>query len=224
MDEKNMPVKSFCSWSGGKDSCLALYKAMKQGYEAVCLLCMMIETGDRSRSHGISGRLLDAQSEALGIPMVRKSATWADYEKTFLSALAEFKNKGIECGIFGDMDVQAHLDWVANTCRTVGLQYFEPLWQCDRAKAVAEFIDTGFKAIIVSCNTGKMGEKYLGREISTALTNELVSTGVDAAGENGEYHTFVYDGPLFNNRIKFTPKEVKMKDGYAFLELVLKTA
>lgn len=210
---------SFCSWSGGKDSCLALHKALNEGYDARYLLAMMSEKGDGSRSHGIPARLLLEQSAKMNIEMIQRRASWEDYEGVFLHTLKNLNDKGIEYGIFGDIDTQDHLDWVVRVCKTAGMRYLEPLWKYDRTDVLKEFLDAGFRAIIVSCDGNKMGESYLGKELTMELADELASINVDAAGENGEYHTFVYDGPIFRERIEFTTKSIRRNNGYLFLEI-----
>jgi len=214
-----MPKLSLCSWSGGKDSCLALYKAIKQGYEVKYLLTMMSEKGNGSRSHGIHSGLLREQAEKLNMEMIQRRASWKDYEREFLGVLGELKRKGVECGVFGDIDTQEHLDWVERVCKTAGMQYLEPLWRCDRTNVLREFIDAGFRAIIVSCDGNRMGEAYLGRELTLGLAAELHSINVDAAGEYGEYHSFVYDGPIFRERIDFKAGNVRRNNNYLFLEM-----
>ncbi len=214
-----MTITSFCSWSGGKDSCLALYRAINEGCEVKRLLTMMCDDREGSRSHGLPPALVEAQSRALGIPLVTRRASWEAYEEQFLDALAQLRGEGIIHGVFGDIDMQDHLDWVAGTCRRAGMTFTEPLWQNERARVVREFADAGFRAVIVSCDAAKVGPSYLGRDLTSALAEELSSKGVDAAGENGEYHTFVYDGPLFSERVDFTPKGITGREGYLFLEL-----
>jgi len=214
-----MVKPSFCSWSGGKDSCLALYKAITQGYTVKYLLTMMAENGKNSRSHGLSGGLLFKQAESLKIKMVQQRSSWENYENVFISTVNNLKEHKIKHGIFGDIDTQAHLDWVIKICHITNIKYFEPLWKYQRENVIKEFLDAGFKGIIVACDVNKMGKNFLGREITTGLVNELYSLGIDAAGENGEYHTFVYDGPLFNGSIDFIKKEIIVRENYAFLEL-----
>jgi diphthine-ammonia ligase len=149
----------------------------------------------------------------------RQHSSWENYEYVFTSALENFKKQHIEYGVFGDIDTQAHLDWVDKICNTTGMKYLEPLWKCKRENVINEFLDAGFKGVIVACDANKMGKNFLGREITPGLVNELYSLGVDAAGEIGEYHTFVYDGPLFNVSINFIKKDIVVHGNYAFLDL-----
>lgn len=104
-------MRAFFSWSGGKDSMFALHRALDAGFRVEALLAMFDETGERSRSHAIPAALMQAQADALGIPLVMRSASWADYEAVFTEQLREFASRGVTHGLFGDIDLQAHRDW-----------------------------------------------------------------------------------------------------------------
>ncbi len=213
-------MKAFCSWSGGKDSAFALYEAKKSGIETTTLLTMMAAepgAGGRSRSHGLSEAILRRQSEAMGLTHELRAATWADYESVFSSALAGFKEAGIECGVFGDIDVEDHRRWVERVCGAAGLEWREPLWGRERTKLVWDALAAGFRALIDSCDAVTLGEKVLGREIAPGLLRELEERGVDAAGENGEYHTFAFAGPLFLRPLEYAIGDVREHGGYLFL-------
>jgi diphthine-ammonia ligase len=215
-------IAAFCSWSGGKDSALALHKAGRAGIETTTLLTMMSaepEAAGRSRSHGLPEAVLRRQSESLGLAHEFRRASWSDYEAVFSAALADFKRAGLECGVFGDIDVDDHRLWVERVCAAAGLEYREPLWQMDRMQVIWESLAAGFRSIIVSCDREKLGEKYLGRELTPGLAREMAAKGVDAAGENGEYHTFVYDGPGFAHPVEFLTKDIAEHGGYLFLAL-----
>ena len=214
-----MAIPSFCSWSGGKDSALALHKAGRDGYSASVLLTMMAQEGGRSRSHGLPRKLLEKQSRSMGLDHVFGLATWAGYEGEFKRVVGGLKEQGIEAGIFGDIDLQEHLDWIRRICGECGVRRREPLWHYDRRRVVEEFLSAGFRALIVSCDKEKMGEEYLGQELSLALADRLTAMGVDAAGENGEFHTFVFDGPLFKEKVDFHITGSAEHGGYLFLTM-----
>lgn len=209
----------FCSWSGGKDSCLALYKALEEGGKPVYLLNMMAEVGLRSRSHGLSFSVIEKQSEMLEIPLIAKSASWNEYEKEFVEITRQFKEKGVEVGVFGDIDLQPHLDWINKICVKVNITPFLPLWKRNRRELVEEFINLGFKAKIVSIKEEKMDKKYLGMNLSIDLIGEFESIGVDPAGEEGEFHTVVTDGPIFSAPIVLYHGDQSFHDGYWFLDV-----
>jgi diphthine-ammonia ligase len=207
----------FCSWSGGKDSCLSLYRALKAGYSCTSLFTMIDETGKHSRSHGLFPEALKAQAAAMEIPLRTATASWSNYEAQFKEQAAKFRSDNVLHGVFGDIDLEPHREWVERVCRESGITAHLPLWKGVRRTLIQEFIDAGFKALIVVVNTKKMPDRFLGRLIDTALVNELEAIGVDACGENGEFHTFVFDGPLFKNCLRVITGKAVNKDEYVFL-------
>ncbi len=209
----------FCSWSGGKDSSLSLYHAIKMGGRPRYLLNMLREDGKRSRSHGISFDSLQKQTKALGIPLVTRSTSWDDYEANFISALQEFQKEGIEVGIFGDIDIDEHREWVERVCSYANIKPFLPLWKRSRKELLGELLDLGFKATIIVIKEDKLDKNFLGKTLNKEVIAELETTGIDLSGEIGEYHTIVTDGPTFSYPINLEKKEKKFKDGYWFLDI-----
>lgn len=206
-----------CSWSGGKDSCFALMNAMSGGYKPVVLLNMMNENGKISRSHGLPHVILDRQARAMNLPIIKVPATWNDYEKKYIDALQDITREyHLEAAIFGDIDLQPHREWEEKVCGAAGIQAVLPLWGKNRKGLVYEMIDREIHAIIVSCNT-MMGEKFLGQRITKELVNELEKMGIDACGENGEYHTAVINCPLFSDKIKLPAFDKVTHKEYCFL-------
>jgi len=210
---------SFCSWSGGKDSCLSLYHAIQQGYKVQVLLSMLTEDGKYSRSHGLKKELLLAQALALGIPIEFSSAAWDQYEASFLAKLRSFREQNFEAGIFGDIDIAEHRQWVEKVCQEVGMAAILPLWIKGRRSLLTEFIMLGFRAVIVAVKSELLDESWLGRVLDLTMLEEFQRLGMDASGENGEYHTFVSDGPLFRNQVIYQAGSILKRDGYSFLEL-----
>jgi len=211
----------FCSWSGGKDSCLALYHAINNGGMAKYLLTMLTEDGSRTRSHGLSENVIKAQAASLGIPLVVGCSSWDDYEKVFVSAIREFKQGGIEYGVFGDIDLDEHLQWVERICSSVHLQAYEPLWKRSRIDLLEEFLDLGFRATIVSVKKSVLDKSFLGCSLSREMVALLQKTGVDPSGEKGEYHTVVTDGPIFSAPINLVTKGIITRNDYNFIDLGL---
>lgn len=216
------PGKAFVSWSGGKDSALACYRAMRNGgVEVAHLLNMLSEDGTHSRSHRLSRAVLQAQSQAMGLALTLGSATWQGYEAEFKKILAELRTGGVSAGVFGDIDVQPHRDWVERVCGESGMNAVLPLWGGSRRSLVDEFIALGFKAVIVTVQLDRMGEEWLGRELDARFVEDMRRLpDVDLCGENGEYHTFVYDGPLFTRPVAFTRGEKLRNGNHAFLDIV----
>src|SRR5665811_1814487 len=140
----------FCSWSGGKDAYLAFARAVAAGGRPEALVCMLHEDGDRSRGHGLPVALLEAQAEALGIPLVTAATTWDDYEATFVGILHELRRQGVEAGVFGDIDLEGHRVWVEEVCEVAGLSCHLPLWQEPRRRLIGELLAGGVRATTVA--------------------------------------------------------------------------
>jgi len=206
----------FCSWSGGKDSCLSLYYAIQEGGIPDRLITMLTENKKRSRAHGLSLDLLKSQSMSLNIPLTTFSTSWKDCENNFLSVLKDIKKDGIKVGVFGDLDLEEHRDWVKNICNRSGLKAYHPLWKKPKRKVLEEFVDAGFKAIIIVVKDGVLDKKYLGKVIDKNLIKEFGKIGIDPAGENGEYHSVVTGGPIFNNEIDYELEEQFYDNGCWF--------
>ena len=218
MNEKK-DVKVAAAWSGGKDSCFACYKAMKEGYELAQLLIMMCSEQE-SNFHMISAELLDAQSHSLGIPILKQVTAPKTYEENFTKALLQMKAKGIEGLVTGDVyDVALHeAGWLDRICAKVGLEPVRPLWHRNTAQIMDEFVDAGFKATVVRTKNEVLGVEWLGREVNQQFLDELPAN-VDPCGENGEFHTFVTDGPNFKSRIEVLGTETTTLNGYGRLEI-----
>ena len=209
----------FCSWSGGKDSCLALYHALQSHGIPKALLTMFTEDGERSRSHGLRTSVVQQQSHALGIPLVARSASWDDYEQIFTSALIDFKQQKIGAGVFGDIDLDPHLEWVERVCSSVAIEVYEPLWKRAREDLLEEFIHLGFTAKIVAIKQDILDVSFLGRMLDRQVILDLKNAGIDASGEEGEYHTLVTDGPLMSSPIRIESKGWVVRNGYCFLDI-----
>jgi uncharacterized protein (TIGR00290 family) len=205
------------SWSGGKDSCLACYKALQKGLE-VSYLLNFIHEDKRCMSHGVSSKLIAIQSEAIGIPLIQREVTWDTYEEEFKKAAKDLMEMGVDGIVFGDIDIIDHLDWVVRVCNDVGILYMEPLWRLNREQILNELINAGFEAIVVSAKADVFGGEWLGRRIDKAFIRDAlelsVTRGLDICGEFGEYHTLVVDGPIFKKRIKIHDYRKILREDY----------
>jgi uncharacterized protein (TIGR00290 family) len=210
-------ARVFVSWSGGKDSCLACYKAMCEGHEVSYLLNMVDKENGRSRSHGVDVRLISAQAEAMSVPILQIPTSWERYEADFKSAASKLKGFGIEAGVFGDINLTEHRGWTERVCKEIGIEPLLPLWGNDAEDLLLEFIDAGFKAIVVAAEADLGG--ILGEEVDIDLVDELKKRKIDPCGENGEFHTFVIDGPIFKKRIDVTETHRVLRDDRWFLEI-----
>jgi diphthine-ammonia ligase len=214
-------MKVVASWSSGKDSCFACYKAIQEGYDVSYLLTMMSDAST-SNFHMISSELLDAQSQAVGIPIVKWTTTPDTYEQEFKKALLQMKAKGVEGVVTGDVyDVALHeAGWLDRICKEVGLKPVKPLWHRDTQQILNEFINEGFKATVVRVKTDVLGMEWLGRQVNKEFFNDLLKLGtVDPCGERGEFHTFVTDGPLFKKRLEILEGKKTVLNGYGRFEI-----
>lgn len=216
--------RCFVSWSGGKDGCLAMHRAVQAGARIEVVVNMMVESGDRSRSHGLRSAIIEAQARSMGLRLESVATSWEAYEKNFIGILQRIREQGIEAGIFGDIDLQAHLDWERMVCDLVGITPALPLWQGERKMLVREFLDAGFETRLVAVRADFLSPDYLGQAFSLDLAETFEKRGVDACGENGEFHTVVTDGPCFRQSLEIVPGERVLKDGYWFLDFEMKDA
>ena len=215
-----MKKKFVVSFSGGKDSILALYRMIKSGYEPVALLITVKKDIDKSWTHGINSKLLNKVSESLQIPLLKVECDVCDYEKEFEKSLIKAKKLGASICVFGDIDIEEHKNWDINRCKNAGIEASFPLWKENREKLVYEFIESGFTTIIKTVNLDYLNESFLGRELTKDVVFEIKKTGADICGENGEYHTFVIDGPLFKEKVSFENKGVVIERNYGHLNIL----
>jgi diphthine-ammonia ligase len=217
---ENVPFVA--SWSGGKDSAMAYYRALKAGGIPKRLWTMFEEDEERSKSHALPFEVVEAQAERLSVPLMIRGADWKSYEVQFLDAMKECKEAGIDHGVFGDIDLEDHLNWVQMTCAKISMEAVHPLWMEPRRKILEEFIEAGFEAYIVVVNTKMMPTHFIGRKFTVELMDELEALDIDSCGESGEFHTVVVDGPIFNERVPVVFSGQHERDGYVFLEVSLK--
>lgn len=213
-------MKVAVSWSGGKESCFACYKAISEGLEVLYLVNMITTDAKRSMTHGIRSELLQAQSEAIGIPIIQRKTTWKNYEQDLKKLIQDLKQEDVEGVVFGDVDLQEHKDWTDRVCKEVGVKPISPLWGCDPQQVIANFIDEVFEAIVVAAKADLFDERWMGRTIDIDFVKDLRTIpNVHILGESGEYHTFVIDGPLFKSRIAITNSKKIERDGHLFLDI-----
>ncbi|WP_031234950.1 diphthine--ammonia ligase [Acinetobacter sp. COS3] len=213
--------RSIVSFSGGKDSSLALYHALQSG-TVIGLIVMLEEQGQRSRSHAMPLDIIQAQADAIGLPVFMASSSWADYEDKFIDLMNQAKQKGAEVLVTGDLDMPQHGCWHDRVTQQVSLKLAMPLWLRPHREVVEEFINLGFRSVIVTVNL-KLGMKVedLGKILTLEYIQELESRDIDPCGEGGEFHTTVIDGPIFNKAIPIRQCNIVYHEEYAFLPLEL---
>lgn len=232
--------KAVLNWSGGKDSAHALYKILQQDeYEIVSLLTTINQSTCLSTMHNIPIALLQAQSERLGIPLkivgLKPKGSMEDYSSTMNSVSREFKNEGVTHFIFGDIFLHDVRSYREQQLKTLGITVVEPLWNKTSQEVMDDFLETGLKTVIVTTMADGLGQTAIGRVIDRSFVNQLPE-GTDPNGENGEYHTFCYDGPIFSSPVPFKMGvpyaksfDIGLADGntktftYCFVDLQLPT-
>ena len=212
-------MKVFCSWSGGKDSALACYRAKQQGCEVAYLLTILATTGRYSRSHRLSREILLAQAEAVEIATHHRCASWNTYEKEFNKALSFFRNEGIARGVFGDLDLEEHRKWVQGRCARRDIMPLFPLWNQKREGLLRQLVEVGFEAVVIAIKDNVLDRTWLGRRIDEKFIDAEQEAGIDVCGENGEYHTLVVDGPIFSKKIHIGESRTVRRDGMNFLKI-----
>jgi uncharacterized protein (TIGR00290 family) len=182
---------------------------------------MFTEDGERSRSHGLPRAVLEAQAAAIGVPLLAAAASWDEYEAAFIGLLGRAKALGAEAAVFGDIDIPRHREWEENVCRAAELSAELPLWQNDRMALLEEFWTAGFESRIVVAREGQVDRQFLGRILDRATAEELSAAGVDACGENGEFHTAVTAGPLFRQPIELELRGQVLRSGCWFQDVAV---
>jgi uncharacterized protein (TIGR00290 family) len=212
------------SWSGGKDSSLALFELVRsKKYDVRALLTTVTEGYDRISMHGVRRSLLSAQALSVGFPLnevwIPKSASNQAYDDRMKAVLTGYKKSGVGLVAFGDLFLQDIRWYRDERLARVGMKGVYPLWGRDTSKLAREFVDDGFRAIVCCLDPKKMPAEFCGAEYDTAFLDSIPSA-VDPCGENGEFHTFVYDGPIFSHGIPIRKGEVVLRDGFYFADIL----
>lgn len=194
-------MKFAVSFSGGKDSVLALHEMVEAGHDPVALLVMYRQEAGRSWVHGIEPELLAAIGESLEIPLICCSAKSETYDEDMEHGLRQTQELGAQTCIFGDIDTPGHREWDEARCAAVGMNAILPLWKRDRMDAVRKTLDLGYRCLIKCVRNDILPVTWLGQPLSHAHVEQMLAQGIDACGENGEYHTVVVDGPLFSHAV-----------------------
>jgi uncharacterized protein (TIGR00290 family) len=217
-----MKEKAIFCWSGGKDSALALYRILKEDrFEIVGLLTTVNKTFRRISMHGVREELLEKQAESIGLPLIKmyvEEGSNAEYETKMEALLLNYKNEGVSHVVFGDIFLEDLRTYRENNLSKAGLKAEFPLWKENTSDLINEFFKQGFQTIICCVNDAFLDENTVGEELSPALVKKF-PPAVDACGENGEYHTFCFAGPIFKKSLTFSkgekiyrPLELKTSD------------
>ena len=211
--------KYIVSYSTGKDSVLALYRAIKEKKNVVGLLVIAHDDKDTSWFHETPLNLIESVSKSLEIPLILVKASGENYEKDFEEGLRRGKKLGATSCIFGDIDIDSHRKWCDDRCKKGSMKSDFPLWQESREDLVFEFVEADFKAVIKKVNLNYLDESFLGIDLNKETLNSIKEKNCDICGENGEYHTFVYDGPLFKEKVDFKVDSISKDEMFAHLNI-----
>ena len=222
--DKTLPGTRFvASYSGGKDSVLAIYRAIRCGMKLQALLITYNTDRGRSWFHGVPENVLEQVSESIGVPIRLIRTTGAQYADNFEKVLKAEQQNGAQACVFGDIDIEGHLEWCTARCEAVGLKACFPLWQENRRMLVEECVQSGFRATITVVDTERLDSSFAGKPLTLETIGQMETAGIDSCGENGEYHSFVTDGPIFSKPIPVTFDTAIVLNGYAITPIVLKT-
>ncbi|MEX2572946.1 MAG: diphthine--ammonia ligase [Balneolaceae bacterium] len=199
--------KALFNWSGGKDSSLCLYHVLQAGeIDVSCLFTTVSARYNRISQHGVRAELLRVQAEKTGIPLkilrLPDSPTMEEYNNRLRETLAGFREEGVTVSVFGDIALEDLRRYREEQLSKAGLKGLFPLWKQPTGKLAKEFIDLGFKAVTVCVDGSRLDRSFAGRDFDEDFLKDLPE-GIDSCGENGEFHTFVYDGPVFSKSVAF---------------------
>jgi len=216
--------KVLLSWSGGKDSAMALYEIQRaQKYEILGLLTTVTEDYDRISMHGVRSTLLQQQTQSLGLPLekilIPRNASIEEYESKMEMTLTKFQQDGVSSVVFGDIFLEGIRKYREEKLSQIGMRGLFPLWKRESAELAQAFIGLGFKAIVTCVDPKVLDKAFIGRLIEERFLAELPAD-VDPGGENGEFHSFVFEGPIFKERILYTVGEVVLRGSFYFCDLL----
>jgi len=211
-----MKEKAIFSWSGGKDSALALYELTKRAdYEIAALLTTLNQDYDRTSMHGVRRILLEQQAQSLGFALekvlISKKTSNEEYECKMQEVLEKYQADGVCSVVFGDVFLEDLRKYREENLSKIGMKAIFPIWKFNTTELTNTFIDSGFKAVITCVDSNVLDKIFVGRTFDEQFLSELPS-GVDPCGENGEFHSFVYDGPIFRHTIPHTTGEVILRE------------
>ncbi|WP_288438833.1 diphthine--ammonia ligase [uncultured Chryseobacterium sp.] len=210
-----MKPKALFNWSSGKDSALALYQTLQENrYEVAVLLTSINQEFQRISMHGVSVSLLEKQAESLGIPLIKmelpKEPSMEEYRQMMSKTMTDVQAQGITHSIFGDIFLEDLRKYREDQLKPMGMEAVFPLWKRNTSQVIQEFLALGFKTIVTCVNGSYLDKSFAGRIIDQKFIDDLPEN-VDPCGENGEFHTFTFDGPIFKKPVQFEIGETVKK-------------
>lgn len=210
-----MKPKAIFNWSSGKDSALALYKTLQEDqFEITSLLTSINKEFQRISMHGVHVSLLEKQAESLGFPLIKmelpKEPTMEEYREIMSKTMNTIQSQGVTHSIFGDIFLEDLRKYREDQLKSIGMKGVFPLWKINTTDLIHEFLDLGFKTIVTCVNETYLDKSFAGRIIDKDFINDLPEN-IDPCGENGEFHTFTFDGPIFKDPVQFEIGETVKK-------------
>jgi uncharacterized protein (TIGR00290 family) len=207
-------------WSGGKDSALALQRATAGGLEISRLINFFDASTGRVRFHATRVDMIRAQAMATGIELRAIGTSWPTMEARLCVELATLREEGFAGVVLGDIHLAEVRKWYEDRVRAAGLNHEEPLWGESPSRLVREFVEAGGRAVITCIDLGRLDESWLGRIVDESFLDEIVNTGIDPCGENGEYHSFAFRGRAFDRHVNWRPGERRSESGFSQLDVL----
>jgi len=193
---------------------------MRQWYRVSHLVNFIFKESRRVSFHGTEAKLIQLQSQCIGISLLQKETTWSGYEQEFKEAVLSLIPSGVKGMIFGNIYLQDHKDWVERVCGELGIEAVEPLWGKNPEEILSGFIDAGFEAVIVSAKSKLIDRDWIGHLVDRDFITYLKDRDFDVCGEKGEYHTLVINGPIFKRRIQLIESKTVARDNHWLLDTV----
>ena len=208
-------------WSGGKDSALALDRARRAGIDVARLITFYDAGSGRIRFHATRVEVLEAQAAAIGVELRAIPTTWPEMESALVMELASIREQGFAGVVFGDIHLADVRAWYEDRVVAAGLRHVEPIWGETPPALLSEFIASGGRAVVTCVDLARLNETWLGRVTDSSFAHDIVMCGVDACGENGEFHTFAFAGPAFARPLSWDPGERRREGGFVQLDVEL---
>ncbi len=209
------------AFSGGKDSTLALDRAIRMGLNVRYLINIYNCETNRVRFHGFKKEIIKAQADALSLELIQNGSTNENFEQIFLEGLKILKDKKVSGIIFGDIHLEDVKSWFEERTVKFGFDHIEPLWKNPQKSLISEVVDRGYKAIITNLDLESTNPNWLGQTINHNLITQFEIAGIDLCGENGEYHSFVSNGPIFKHPISFNLGEITKSKNHSTIDIIL---
>jgi uncharacterized protein (TIGR00290 family) len=207
-------------WSGGKDGALALRRATAAGMHVTRLINFHDAATGRVRFHATRVAMIQAQADATGIELRAIGSSWPEMDARLTEELAAMRAEGFSGVVFGDIHLRDVRAWYEDRVKAAGLEHVEPIWGEPPARLLREFVDGGGRAVVTCVDQSRLNDSWLGRIIDRRFADEIAALDVDPCGENGEYHSFAFEGPEFARPLSWEPGERRSESGFSQLDLL----